>query len=183
MLTAVASDLAALPGNAVVAALHPGQPPLDAPGVSIETTGDLRVTVERLAGVADATIVIAPELRETLTGVCGWVMWGGGRLALQSISFIEAAADKVRAANLLGDLALPTLGLVSPIAASLHLEGAAAYGDLMVKPRSGAGGVGTARVKGVRLDLLLEKLRSEGVADELMVQAYHEGFAASVTVV
>ena len=105
MLSALATDLAALPHMCVqVIVDHRGLPgPL--PGcepVIVHTPDDECSALCRFAELADWTIVIAPEFDGILQQRCRWVEASGGRLLGPSSDLVALAGDKHATAEHLG---------------------------------------------------------------------------------
>jgi predicted ATP-grasp superfamily ATP-dependent carboligase len=97
MLTALATDLAALPGTRVqVMVDHRGLPgPL--PGcdlIAVHSPNDECSALCRLAAQADWTMVIAPEFDGILHPRCRWVELHGGHLLGPSSDLVALASDK-----------------------------------------------------------------------------------------
>ncbi len=143
MVTALAADLLRIPETEVVLlrdARLPDLPLPDCRQLLIHGAQEERAAIERLAGQADRTIVIAPETDGALTGRCRWVEAAGGRLASPNAEFVSCASDKNRTAELLGAGGLPVPGW-SSIRSGDPLPVDFCY-PAVLKPVDGAGSAG-----------------------------------------
>jgi predicted ATP-grasp superfamily ATP-dependent carboligase len=101
---------------------------------------------ERLASVADATILIAPEFDGILLKAANRVVANGGRLASPAPDFIRIAANKQRAAEMLSAAGIPT-----PLGIALEPDEALPSDftyPAVLKPIDGAGSQDTYVVSG-----------------------------------
>ncbi len=147
MRRALAADFAAIPGVRVTMTLDhrlPGEPgPWEIVRVG---PGEERLTLERLAGRADYTVLVAPESDHLHRDRALWVHRAGGRSLGSTAETIARVSDKAR----LGE-ELRQWGLLSPMTRRLgHTE--ALPSDFpypaVLKPNDGAGAVRTFRVDG-----------------------------------
>ena len=132
------------------------------------------------AGRADFTLVIAPEFDNLLSERCEWVEEAGGRLLGPAVEGVRLTADKLRLANHLRRGAVPTPATfpwswadgISPLPLPF---------PLVCKPRFGAGSQATFLWRNAD-EIAVARLQAEmeGWHDQLIVQPYAEGMAASV---
>jgi predicted ATP-grasp superfamily ATP-dependent carboligase len=111
MLGALAADFARIPGCRVTALRDPRVLQLVMPGCELIDVLDRwshGEEFERLAGIADATILIAPEFDAILLNAARTVTASGGKLASPSPALIQVAADKHRTCELLRAAGVPT---------------------------------------------------------------------------
>jgi hypothetical protein len=176
MLLAALQDFSLCPGVETVTLLDPR---LTASGTVVHAAGAVEEesAFRQLARTSDYTLVIAPETGGVLGQRCKWVEEEGGRLLGPSSSAVRLAADKLALAKHLSDAGIPT-----PVT---HR-----YADRMncpfsfpvvLKPRDGAGSVGTLLVHSRDEWRAARKLiESEGCYSELVVQPFVRGKAVGV---
>ncbi len=140
MISALAADLVRIPGCEVSALRDPRVLHLALPGcevVDVICRTSQREEFERLAGAADATILIAPEFDNILLKSARLVTASGGTLLSPSPEFIRIAADKQRTCE-----ALSAAGVPVPVGRLLESDEALpadfAY-PAVLKPVDGAG--------------------------------------------
>ncbi|HVT27000.1 MAG TPA: ATP-grasp domain-containing protein [Lacipirellulaceae bacterium] len=140
MIGAVVADLVRIPDCKVSALRDPRVLHLALPGcnvVDVICRTSQRDEFERLAGEADATILIAPEFDGILLKLARMVTASGGQLLSPSPEFIRIAADKQRTCE-----AMAAAGVPVPIGRALEsdepLPADFAY-PAVLKPIDGAG--------------------------------------------
>jgi predicted ATP-grasp superfamily ATP-dependent carboligase len=97
MLSALAADLAALPGTQVQVITDPHRLPGPLPDcelVHVHTSDEEQSALCRLAAQADWTIIIAPEFDDMLHQRCRWVEASSGRLLSPSSDLVALLSDK-----------------------------------------------------------------------------------------
>jgi predicted ATP-grasp superfamily ATP-dependent carboligase len=149
MIGALAADLVRIPDFRVSALRDPRVLQLALPGcavVDVISRWSHREEFERLAGEADATILIAPELDDILLKAARLAAASGGRLMSPSVDFIRIAADKQQTCEVLAAANVPV-----PIGRMLEPDEPlpADFGyPAVVKPVIGAGSQDTFMVSG-----------------------------------
>jgi predicted ATP-grasp superfamily ATP-dependent carboligase len=178
MLAAVVQDFAHVDGVEVLTLLDekgdfPGRPETlcrRAPA------GEEAVIFRELARWADFTLVIAPELDDTLGTRCDWVLEAAGRLLGPGPEVARLAADKWQLAQLLQERRVP-------VPRTFRMESSLPPDEypLVLKPRHGAGSQATFLV-GHPAELALASLqaRIEVCRDDLLLQSFIPGRPASV---
>jgi predicted ATP-grasp superfamily ATP-dependent carboligase len=172
MLSAVASDFAALRNVHVDALRDARLPALSIPGVHVHqidsATAELRVLGE-LAAAADAALLIAPEFDGHLLSRVKLVEDARGRLLSPGSALVEIAADKHATAEHLTAREVPAPRGVA-IAAGERLPDDFIY-PAVLKPRHGAGSLGVRRI---------ESADAVPVTEPSRLEAFCPGVAASV---
>ena len=149
MIGALAADLLRIQDCRVTALRDPRVLQLALPGcelVDVISRSSHWDEFERLAGAADATILIAPELDGILLKASRVVVASGGRLMSPSPQFIRIAADKQRTCETLAARGVPvpagrTLEPDDPLPADFVYPA-------VIKPVEGAGSQDTYIVSG-----------------------------------
>jgi predicted ATP-grasp superfamily ATP-dependent carboligase len=183
MRSAVAVDLAAVPGVRVATTCGAGQaaPPL--PGVETVPIADAAseaAVLERFAREADWVLLIAPEFDGLLAERCRRVEAAGGRLLGPSSGAVELTADKWRLGRHLAERGVPTPPGV------LVRDGQPAEPVLfgfpaVLKPRDGAGSQATFRLDSPDdLPPAWVQAQAEGLSGDALIQPLIPGRAASV---
>ena len=143
MISAVAADFAAGGRHYVQVLRDVRLNDLPFPGceaLDVRAAGDDQRLLNRHAGRADWTLIIAPETGGVLAGCCRLVLEAGGRLLGPSVEFIELAADKHLAAERLRTEGVPVpLGCAIESGQTLPLD--FDY-PAVLKPRDGCGSQG-----------------------------------------
>jgi predicted ATP-grasp superfamily ATP-dependent carboligase len=176
MLAAVCADLVQLPGIQVRTLLAIDEK-RTLPGCRSERIppADEEPAFRRLARWANYSLIIAPEFDCLLQTRCQWVEEEGGRLLGPSAQAVEQCADKLTLAE-----HLRLRGVHTPISAPISSAHGLSY-PLVCKPRQGAGSQATFLVRDeVALLRCVEQARREGWTEELLVQPFVPGIAASV---
>lgn len=173
MLQAMLQDLDRLPGVEVVATLDARLESRELPGevhpVARATEGQR--LFRQLAGEAQGTLVIAPEIGGCLQHVSETVLDAGGLLLGADPRGVEVAGDKVATAVWLERAGVPCVATRLLSEAPRDLPG-----PVVVKPRHGAGS------EGVRLHEALPWV-SDARGGDAVVSPYVDGLAASVLVI
>jgi predicted ATP-grasp superfamily ATP-dependent carboligase len=176
MLQALLDDLRQAPGVHAVTLLHaslPLQPPCEIHRV--DEAGHLQ-RFAQLAGDADGTIVIAPEIGQLLLGHVARVEQVGGRLLGPNSNAVALTGAKDLLADWWRRRAVPT-----PPLARFTGVGQPARFPLVLKPRHGAGSTATFLVRRPEeLAVCLAQARADGCGDDWIVQDFVEGQPASV---
>jgi len=179
ILTAVVDDLRLIPGIEVASVLNRelgfknSDPRFELIDPQVE-----EITFRKLAGKADFTLVIAPEIDDILARRCEWVEQVGCRLLGPSVSAVRSAADKYALAqhHQQSKIPAPECWLFTPETAEVLTK----Y-PVVVKPRFGAGSWETYFVPGPKeLTRLAERTKNERWAGEMFVQPFVSGQPASV---
>jgi predicted ATP-grasp superfamily ATP-dependent carboligase len=182
MLSAVLEDLAACPEVCTVALVEPGLVGAFAAGVeqlpAHEGMERFEAQFRQLAGAADFSLVIAPELDGLLFTFTSWVEEEGGRLLGPSARAVWLTGDKLELAAQLRKQGVPTPPTVR------FSEAPPGDFPLVCKPRYGAGSQATF------LALWEEELAewparaaAEGWEGDLIVQPFVQGRSASLCVI
>jgi tyramine---L-glutamate ligase len=178
MVTALAADFASLP-DLHVDLLHDTRLPIELfaglPIRAVHHAVQERAAFCKLAGEADATILIAPESDGILLERCHWAEASDARLLGPASAFIEIAADKQATADVLHSAGIPV-----PQACSLptgtELPPGFAY-PAVLKPRDGAGSMDTRYLADSRA-----ARRFGPVSRAMRLERFHTGIPASVSV-
>ena len=177
MLSALAADLAALPGTHVQVIADHHRLPGPLPGcelVNVHTSDEESSSLCRSAARADWTIIIAPEFDGILHQRCCWVEANGGRLLGPSSDLVALLSDKHATTQ-----HLQRHGIRTP-RGSLWRPGDPLPGPLpcpvVVKPNDGAGGQETyiCREPSLLHETLVHYRRPA------RVESFVDGLAASV---
>jgi predicted ATP-grasp superfamily ATP-dependent carboligase len=179
MLSAIVDDFGRIPGVEVLALLHSD--------VQIDNPDSAFVRVDpnyeesrfqEMAGKADLTLVIAPEIDNILAQRCEWVKEAGGHLLGSSLPAVRLAADKYALGQHLKQYNIPTPEC--RLFDSLSVESPRPFPGV-VKPRLGAGSLKTYlfRSHGELADLA-RTTNSHSRPSDWIVQPFVSGQAASV---
>jgi predicted ATP-grasp superfamily ATP-dependent carboligase len=149
MITALATDFAAIDGTHVVAMWDPRFGDVRLPAVDVRrvnSAGAEEDTFDELARSADWTVVIAPESSNHLLDRCRRVEASGGRLLGPSVEVVRRTSDKQLTAEYLASAGLPVPAgrSIDPGQESPHDFGYPA----VLKPRLGAGSESVRLVRG-----------------------------------
>jgi predicted ATP-grasp superfamily ATP-dependent carboligase len=179
MLTALATDFAALPGIETSVLHDPRCGPLDLPSHievdSISLSSPESTAFDRRVIQADWTVVIAPETAGVLARRCRRVLELGGRLLGPNPDLVELAADKHRTAeHLLAHRVPAPRGMT--LAAGQALPESFPNSTIM-KPRDGAGSQFVRLLKGKTTD---DQRLDQSIAGAVRLEPYCPGLAASV---
>jgi predicted ATP-grasp superfamily ATP-dependent carboligase len=179
MLAAVLEDFAQADGVEVQTLVHRAcREELDREWPGRVHAGDERAFFFELAGQADYTLVIAPEFDGLLERRCRWVLAAGGRLLNPSVAAVRLAGDKWRLGRHWRRRGIPTppCERLSPA----RCDGVLPW-PRVLKPRHGAGSQATFLVRDAgELEGAMARARAEMPGDELVVQPFIPGRAASV---
>lgn len=149
MAGALAADLMRIPGARVTALRDPRVIQLALGGceiVDVQSSSEHLDEFERLAAVADATLLIAPEFDGILLKAARRAVECGGRLRSPSPEFIRLTADKHRTCERLAAANVPVpSGIV--LESDERLPAAFTY-PAVLKPVDGAGSQDTLLVAG-----------------------------------
>lgn len=175
MLAALLEDFARLPDMTLATAL--AETAFVAPAACCRCVqpGNELTLFQEEARAADFTLVIAPESDGILLERRRWVDEAGGRWLGATAAAIELTADKLALAKVLHRAGVPTPRCAPTPATD--------WGDwpAVLKPRHGAGSQATFLLRGpADLEPALAAARTEGCNDELLLQSYVPGQAASV---
>lgn len=196
MLAAIVADFARIPDVRVSTTWDArlGTPPF--PGVHtaiVETQEDELPVFRELAGLCDATLVIAPEAHGVLEQRARIVEGTTGRLLGSTSAAIRLCGDKLATANYLaarGIRTIPTRSF-SPFASSaaeqeqhsLPTDWSPRF-PLVLKPRDGAGSQSTVLVRGrSELAELARSLAADPVFEEFICQPYIPGRTVSIAAI
>jgi predicted ATP-grasp superfamily ATP-dependent carboligase len=176
MLEAVCLDLAQLSGVEVRTLLSADEDRLLRGSRSERVQpADEETAFRHLARWADYSLIIAPEFDGILQTRCRWVEEEGGGLLGPSSRAVAQAADKFTLAE-----QLRLRGVRTPSCAPISSAGDLGF-PLVCKPRHGAGSLATFLVwDKPALLASVEQARSEGWTQELLVQPFIPGLAASI---
>ena len=176
MALAAAEDFAAVPGVRVCVTQDarlqmPWCAGLDV--TQVHTADEFQEVLHRSAARADYTVLIAPEFDGRLLKLARGVVAAGGRLLGASPEFIEAAADKHAAAQLLA-----AAGIATPEGIALA-AGEPPPADFpypaVLKPRDGAGSCGVKLV-----DRYDASRPPDGAPAPSRLERFHSGAPVSV---
>ncbi|QDU64759.1 carbamoyl phosphate synthase-like protein [Planctomycetes bacterium Pan216] len=171
MLSSLADDLADLPDVEVHTLLAGGR---TLPSTtSHPLTGSLLDTLAREATGADGVILIAPEMDGELTNLARVVEATSTPLLSCSSTATELFSDKLRTAELLGELSIPTFLANDQVGT----------GRYVVKPRDGVGTLNTFLCDGPDLSRLFAEVFPDQPDDQLIVQPFWPGRTASTALV
>ncbi len=129
MLESFIADLSRVPG--ITVETMPTSRPIPASSARDGILADF----DRLAGMSDGVVLIAPELNGCLASLARRVLSLGGRLLGPSPEAIERASDKLELPRLLGARKIPSIAAEPFIAKQAPSCGF----PVVVKPRFGAG--------------------------------------------
>jgi tyramine---L-glutamate ligase len=176
MLAAVLDDLRQLPNVQPVTLLHASlawEPPCETHRFK---QGQQRERFFDLAGGADATLVIAPELHGQLLRWAGFVEQAGGRLLGSTLEAIGLTSDKA----LLGQW-WQRHGVPTPAVARWQGSSQGLRFPAVLKPRDGAGSTATFLVRRPEeVPACLAQAEAEGHDGDFVVQEFVRGKPASV---
>jgi tyramine---L-glutamate ligase len=181
MLAALLVDFGRLPGVVIDTMLgRCGAPPAGltlSAGVVYDflmVDGSEEMPFRRLAGVADWTLVVAPEFDDILANRLRWVEEAGGRSLNSTPEAARLAGDKLRTARRLRERGVPTPTTTCwPTAASF---------PAVIKPRYGAGSQATFLVRNEgELRQAADATMAKRGAGDLIVQPFLPGDAVSVS--
>lgn len=186
MIRALAADAVAVPGWQVVVTWDAFIEPFGIPGVEVclvRTCDEERDHFRRLAAVADATFVIAPEFGRLLETRVRMIAEAGGHSAGATPEAIALCGDKLALAEHLTRCGISTVqtrrcdfGELDASLARLSGEG------FVVKPRFGAGAIGLFRVRN-RSELAAARQGYAGdhPFGEPLIQPFVQGVSLSVS--
>ena len=180
MLGALLEDFRGIGGAHVVTMQTAARAfPRPAPGVRVVDAGDEETTFRELAGSAEFTLVIAPELDEILSTRCRWVVDSGGCLLGPTCSAVRLTGDKWALCNHFRQHEIPTPD-------SLLFDAGRAIPQCRYpavwKPRHGAGSWATYLIRGPEEWLPCRLQREKEVFHgESLVQPFVPGLAASIS--
>jgi predicted ATP-grasp superfamily ATP-dependent carboligase len=172
MMTALATDFAAIAGTHVLTMWDPRFGDVRLPAVDVrhvDSERKERGTFDELAGSADWTVVIAPELSNHLLDRCQRVGPCGGRLLGPSPEVVRCTSDKHLSANYLASSGLPVPD-GQAVAPGQDLPRDFGY-PAVLKPRLGAGSDSVRIVHGPAV----------AVERPSRLEAFCPGLAASVS--
>jgi predicted ATP-grasp superfamily ATP-dependent carboligase len=179
MLLAVVADLARVPGVELVTLLHRrARLPLIEHLCPVVHTDADEAAFRDLAGEADFTLVIAPEVHDLLWTRCCWVEECGGRLLGSSPAAVRLTGDKLELCRHLRrrKIATPPCWPVVSEIPPRRLRIPVVY-----KPRFGAGSSATFLIRHVQeWERCRDIARAEGWYGESLVQPFLPGQAVSV---
>jgi predicted ATP-grasp superfamily ATP-dependent carboligase len=178
MFTAVAEDLARVPGVEVVGLVHEAFDETEVAGCRWIRTRAEEDACRALAATAAYTLLIAPEFADLLAARCRWVLEAGGRLLGPGPDAVRLTADKLALARHLHAHGVPT-----PVChlADDPLALAALRFPVVCKPRHGAGSLATYLVNAPEdLAAALAASAAEMPADQAILQSFHLGLPVSI---
>ncbi len=183
MAAAVTADFAQIPGLELLTTRDRRLPPFHAADCSVFTIGspaDEQATIQRLAELADWTLVIAPESERVLLDRCQWVLSAGGRLLSPGIDVVALASDKDATCTHLRmhDITTPEGRIVERGIPAAGTPPEWSHFPAIVKPIDGCGSQGICRIES------LADHRSFAMAQphRHRLEQFVPGLAASVAV-
>jgi tyramine---L-glutamate ligase len=186
MRDAVVADFIALPDVTVTVLHRHDRPVVDrSPRLRcLAVRGSREATFREVVRTADAALVIAPETEAHLALLSRIVEEEGRLLLGPSSTAVDLAADKLETARRLATAGVPTpeTEAIPFESAARRLAGRAA--PFVVKPRDGCGCRGVSLVR--RRDQVgpaVAAARRSTRLDDLLVQEYVAGQAASVSII
>jgi len=179
MLTSILADLARLPDIQPVVLLAPElgdrvKAVCPAVGVQPVQLACEEADFRNLARQSSWTLVVAPEFDDLLARRCEWALDEGSRLLGPDPATIRLCADKLRLAEVLDSLHIPT-----PVT-QLVPTNAFSY-PLVIKPRFGAGSLATFFVRNSLQEAQAMEAAQAWQQTDLIAQPYIVGTAASIT--
>ena len=181
MLQAVTEDIARMPGCSVVTTLESGFPL--SPNVEVIRVNHRdaeRALFQQLLGEVDAALVIAPETEGVLAERCRQVAAANVTSWNCAVSAIQLCEDKLRLANHLTAVGIPTL---STMLVDLDQPASSITLPVVLKPRDGAGSCLTFLVENCQQwEYADQSFRDAGASHKCLYQPFIPGRALSVGV-